>query len=247
MTLFLFLYRPILRANRQSDRQRRGLGRSRLLRPGSSSIHLTLLSDSLTRAFTCPKLNLLSFSFLRHRPSPSAVHTPQAKLTPDQIDQLAAMLDIPAAFIHDQLGAHWWPNRGLGPSPPSDPVIYRLYEGVMVYGQPIKVCLYTANPRVHSSSVHCLSNTQAVLHEKVRPPPSPISPSFLFCPLLLLLSPALKHKQFGDGIMSMINCSVTVNKKEDPAGDRVLLTFECVLSLHSFIQYRCLRMLINIG
>ena len=31
--------------------------------------------------------------------------------------------------------------------------------------------------------------------------------------------------------MSIINCSVTVNKKEDPAGDRVLLTFEYVFRL----------------
>jgi len=27
-----------------------------------------------------------------------------------------------------ELGSHWWPNRGLGPMPPTDPVIYRLYE-----------------------------------------------------------------------------------------------------------------------
>ena len=27
-----------------------------------------------------------------------------------------------------KLGSHWWPNRGLGPMPPTDPVIYRLYE-----------------------------------------------------------------------------------------------------------------------
>lgn len=34
--------------------------------------------------------------------------------------------------------------------------------------------------------------------------------------------------QFGDGIISMIDCTVKVDKKEDPKGDRVLLTFECV-------------------
>jgi cyanate lyase len=41
----------------------------------------------------------------------------------------------------DQLGPHWWPQRGLGPVPPSDPVLYRLFEGVLVYGQAIKVRL----------------------------------------------------------------------------------------------------------
>ncbi|EJD06389.1 Cyanase [Fomitiporia mediterranea MF3/22] len=99
----------------------------------------------------------------------------QAKLTPELIEALAKVLELPAVLLHNGLGAHWWPNRGVGPSPPTDPVIYRLYEGVLVYGHAIK----------------------AVIHEK-----------------------------FGDGIMSMINCDVTVKKKEDPAGDRVVLTFD---------------------
>ena len=34
--------------------------------------------------------------------------------------------------------------------------------------------------------------------------------------------------QFGDGIMSMIDCKINIEKKPDPKGDRVLLTFECV-------------------
>ena len=39
---------------------------------------------------------------------------------------------------------------------------------------------------------------------------------------------ALIHEKFGDGIMSMIDCRVKVERKPDPKGDRVLLTFECV-------------------
>jgi len=54
-------------------------------------------------------------------------------------------------------------------------VIYRLYEGVLVYGHAIK----------------------AIIHEK-----------------------------FGDGICSMIDCKVNVERKPDPKGDRVLLTFD---------------------
>jgi len=34
------------------------------------------------------------------------------------------------------------------------------------------------------------------------------------------------HEKFGDGIMSLIDCKVHVEKKEDPKGDRVLLTFD---------------------
>ncbi len=36
----------------------------------------------------------------------------------------------------------------------------------------------------------------------------------------------INFSQFGDGIMSMIDCKVHVEKKPDPKGDRVVLTFE---------------------
>ena len=42
--------------------------------------------------------------------------------------------------------------------------------------------------------------------------------------------------QFGDGIQSMIDCQVTVDKKEDPKGDRVVVTFECVFSAVSCVR-----------
>ena len=32
--------------------------------------------------------------------------------------------------------------------------------------------------------------------------------------------------QFGDGIMSMIDCKITLDKKQDPRGDRMVLSFE---------------------
>ncbi|EGO24880.1 hypothetical protein SERLADRAFT_438484 [Serpula lacrymans var. lacrymans S7.9] len=86
----------------------------------------------------------------------------EAKLSQEEINSLAIALDVPTVNIQDELGAHWWPSRGLGPIPPTDPTIYRLYEGVL-----------------------------AVVHEK-----------------------------FGDGIMSMIDCKINVEKKPDPKGDR---------------------------
>ena len=50
---------------------------------------------------------------------------------------------------------------------------------------------------------------------------------------------ALINEKFGDGIMSMIDCKVKVDRKPDPKGDRVVLTFECVshTSMRSFTQY----------
>ncbi|CAA7267548.1 unnamed protein product [Cyclocybe aegerita] len=99
----------------------------------------------------------------------------QAKFTEDELKKVSEILGIASADALGELGNHWWPNRGLGPIPPQDPVIYRLYEGVLVYGHAIK----------------------AIIHEK-----------------------------FGDGIMSMIDCKINVEKKPDPKGDRVLLSFE---------------------
>lgn len=52
----------------------------------------------------------------------------QAKMSPQEIEALARVLDIPHVSIQSELGSHWWPNRGLGPVPPTDPVVYRLYE-----------------------------------------------------------------------------------------------------------------------
>lgn len=46
---------------------------------------------------------------------------------------------------------------------------------------------------------------------------------------------AVIHEKFGDGIMSMIDCKVTVDRKPDPKGDRVILTFECVMISYQII------------
>ncbi|KAG8212918.1 hypothetical protein J3R82DRAFT_11273 [Butyriboletus roseoflavus] len=105
----------------------------------------------------------------------------QAKLSPEDIEALARVLDIPLVSIQSELGSHWWPNRGLGPMPPTDPVIYRLYE---------------------------------------------VKSSF----------------QFGDGIMSMIDCKVNVTKKPDPKGDRVVLTFD---RRHQQWKILALRQVVN--
>ena len=88
---------------------------------------------------------------------------------------LSSVLGVASTTIEDQMGELWWPDRGLGGPVPVDPVIYRLYEGILVYGHPIK---------------------------------------------------ALIHEKFGDGIMSMIDCNITVKRKHHEKGDRVVLTYE---------------------
>lgn len=101
----------------------------------------------------------------------------QAKPTAQDIQKLNEYLEIQEVSAVSELASEqWFPIRGdTGPIPPTDPVIYRLYEGILVYGTPIK----------------------QIIHEK-----------------------------FGDGIMSMIDCFIKVERKPDPKGDRVVLTFD---------------------
>ena len=94
----------------------------------------------------------------------------QAKATEEETCKLAKLLELPCEELKVLAD---FPTKGLGPVVPTDPLIYRLYEFIQVYGMPIK----------------------SVIHEK-----------------------------FGDGIMSLIDFSVHVDKEPDPKGDRVKLT-----------------------
>ena len=85
-------------------------------------------------------------------------------------DALVAALDLDAT-VSAALQA--FPNKKWDQIVPTDPVIYRLYEIVGVYGETIK----------------------EIIHEK-----------------------------FGDGIMSAIDFSMNIDKQENPAGDRVVIT-----------------------
>ena len=68
------------------------------------------------------------------------------------------------------------PNRGsLAAAVPTDPLIYRLYELIQVYGTTFK---------------------------------------------------ALIEEEFGDGIMSAIDFNMDIDRKEDPKGDRVVITLD---------------------
>ena len=56
----------------------------------------------------------------------------KAKATDDELRNLSKVLGIEGNGGGDsvvaELGSHWYPNRGIGPIPPTDPVIYRLFE-----------------------------------------------------------------------------------------------------------------------
>lgn len=91
----------------------------------------------------------------------------QARAELDEAQKLGQALGLDAEAVE---ALQDFPLKGLGPMVPTDPLIYRFYEILQVYGMPLK----------------------AIIHEK-----------------------------FGDGIMSAIDFSMSVEKETDPKGDRV--------------------------
>lgn len=91
-------------------------------------------------------------------------------LKPEYADKLCEVLGLPSDVSE---AAQQCPHKSWDKIVPTDPVIYRLYEIVGVYGDTIK---------------------------------------------------ELIHEKFGDGIMSAIDFSMHIDKEENPAGDRVLVT-----------------------
>jgi len=95
----------------------------------------------------------------------------QATMSADEADQAVKALGL---GVDVAMALQEVPTRGaIGEAVPVDPVLYRFYEIVQVYGTSLK---------------------------------------------------ALIHEQFGDGIMSAIDLDINLEKKEDPKGDRVVLT-----------------------
>lgn len=68
----------------------------------------------------------------------AAIFYGQAK--PDQADivKLSAALNLQQRYLDEAFGPDFFPHRGLGEFPPQDPVLYRLYEVLVVYGYPLK-------------------------------------------------------------------------------------------------------------
>lgn len=90
----------------------------------------------------------------------------------DKATALCQMMDLPAEVAQALVK---YPTKVWDQAVPTDPLIYRLYEIVGVYGPTLK----------------------EVIQEK-----------------------------FGDGIMSAIDFNMSVERKEDPKGDRVVVTMD---------------------
>ncbi|PWN88955.1 putative cyanate hydratase [Acaromyces ingoldii] len=72
----------------------------------------------------------------------AAIFYGQAKPDKDDLDKLSKALDVPREELETNLGEHFYPNRGVGEWPPKDPVVYRLYEALLVYAHPLKAIIH---------------------------------------------------------------------------------------------------------
>ncbi|GMF81952.1 unnamed protein product [Aspergillus oryzae] len=76
----------------------------------------------------------------RNEVATAAIFYGQAKASPEDITNLASLLEIPQEVLEDQLSG--FPDRGKSVEmPPKEPLIYRLYEIVQNYGYAYKAVL----------------------------------------------------------------------------------------------------------
>lgn len=76
----------------------------------------------------------------------------------------------------------------------------------------------------------CIALLGAVPMRGALPTAVPTDPTiYRFYEVLQVYGPAIKellHEEFGDGIMSAINFSVSLERKHHPSGDRVVVSFD---------------------
>jgi cyanate lyase len=104
--------------------------------PQLSSITQTLLAAKQAQG--------LSFSDLepivgRDEVWIAAVIYQQASASPEEAEKLLTALGLDHSFI---AALTEYPCKGLGPTVPTDPLIYRFYEIMQVYGMPLKAVIH---------------------------------------------------------------------------------------------------------
>ncbi|KAF2087357.1 cyanate hydratase [Saccharata proteae CBS 121410] len=104
------------------------------------------LPESSPTLFEAKKQKNLTFESIakhlgREEVAVAALFYGQAKASPEDVQKLSEILDIPQGKLESQLSG--WPDRGrsLGEMPPKEPLIYRLFEIVQNYGYAYKAVL----------------------------------------------------------------------------------------------------------
>ncbi|GAM88895.1 hypothetical protein ANO11243_069290 [Dothideomycetidae sp. 11243] len=112
--------------------------------PLQSSI-IPRLPDSSPTLFEAKQKKNLSFEAIanelgRNEVAVAALFYGQGKASPEDVEKLAALLDLDHETLSKQLAG--WPDRGHSlEMPPKEPLIYRLYEIVQNYGPAYKAVM----------------------------------------------------------------------------------------------------------
>jgi cyanate lyase len=69
----------------------------------------------------------------------AAVFYRQASASPEEAAQILDLLGLPGELASELTS---YPSKGLGPVVPTDPLIYRFYEIMQVYGMPMKEIIH---------------------------------------------------------------------------------------------------------
>ena len=95
----------------------------------------------------------------------AAIFYGQAKPDATDIAKLSSALNLQQRYLDEAFGDDYFPHRGLGDFPPQDPVLYRLYEVLVVYGYPLKhmihekVCI--TPPKERSTALNATQKKKA--------------------------------------------------------------------------------------
>ncbi|GAA6033476.1 hypothetical protein JCM8097_001417 [Rhodosporidiobolus ruineniae] len=114
----------------------------------ASSVSVSTLSTTHQSLFAAKQAKGLSFEKIgeaigRDEVWVAALFYGQAKPLKEDLTKLAKVLGLPETILTKELGDHFYPERGqVTPMPPTDPVLYRLYEIILVYGYPIKQVIH---------------------------------------------------------------------------------------------------------
>ncbi|KAK0541482.1 Cyanate hydratase [Tilletia horrida] len=100
--------------------------------PATKLLHTAKAQSGLTFAQIAEKIG-------RNELWVAALFYGQSRPTPEDLQKLSDLLKVELDALKADFGEHFYPDRGgLQELPPRDPVLYRFYEAVMVYGYPMK-------------------------------------------------------------------------------------------------------------
>ncbi|MBE0603538.1 MAG: cyanase [Deltaproteobacteria bacterium] len=107
-------------------------------------MEITSISETLLKAKEDKKL---SFTALAKAVGRSEIWTAalfygQAQATPKEAAKIISMLGVRTSKEEVARFLTAFSNKGLGPVVPTDPLIYRLYEIMQVYGYPLKAVIH---------------------------------------------------------------------------------------------------------